>query len=361
MTSKNQTTPDSDVQLIERFTDADDARFKGTSDWFERSLQGLDRDAADKLTNMLRCVEQLAFVGNKASTEDTLSDVSPISEASLGDYGGYEIQEVVGRGGFGIVYKAWNDRLKRNVALKIPLPHVIADDLARRRFQLEARAAASLQHPNIVTVHKVIDNQQPAIAYEFCEGGTLYEFLRQNKQLPERTIIEVATGIAGALTHAHARGVLHRDLKPGNILLTKVDQQEGHANGFFFNGDWFVPKLTDFGLAKILDENSDLTQTDVIVGSVNYMAPEQVSGQFGQTGTFTDVFSFGAVLYWLLTGRSPFQTDSRIATLNHVQHHDPEPVRTHRADISSDLESICVKCLQKNTGGTIRICIHVTG
>jgi len=262
-------------------------------------------------------------------------------------YAGYQVEAILGRGGFGVVYKARDTQLGRSVAIKVPLPSVIANELLRGRFELEARASAALRHPNIVIVHDTISGSQPAIIYEYCNGGTLSDFAKDHSDpLPQSLIIDIAICVAGALRHAHAHGVLHRDLKPGNILLTDTGNEQ-RANGFCVNGKWWVPKLCDFGLAKLVDENSEMTQTNIIIGSVNYMAPEQASGNSRDSGTYTDIFSFGSVLYWMITGKPPFKAESRVVSLTQIETKDPDSPKSIRTDISRDLESVCLKCLQK--------------
>lgn len=358
MSSNRRTNKTPDDLLLERFSVADEARFRGDTDWATSSLADLPSAASSKLNGMLECLELLAAAGHSESVQrksDSAIATEPRKASVFGaaepgipqEYAGYQIEQLLGRGGFGVVYKAWNEQLRRTAAIKIPLPQVIASDSALQRFEVEARASAALQHPNIVIVHDAATGAQPAIVYEYCDGGTLTSFSKANDgPLRERLIFDIAISIAGALRHAHSRGVLHRDLKPSNILLKRATDAE-RADGFRVSDDWWIPKLCDFGLARIVNEASDATQTDMIMGSVNYMAPEQASGNSKASGTFTDVFSFGSVLYWMITGMPPFKADTRIISLLRLETQDPIPPRNLRPEISKDLQSVCLKCLQK--------------
>lgn len=359
MSSNFEINDEHDQVLLDRFVEADEARFRGDTDWAASSLVDLPHSAHSRLNHMLECMELLAAAGRteaeNAGTDFTgaPAELRPAGSLATAEgafpqaYAGYQIVEQLGRGGFGVVYKAWNAQLWRTAAIKIPLPQVIASDSALQRFEVEARASAALHHPNIVSIHAAFAGAQPAIVYEYCDGGTLASFASaQSRPLSEALILEIMISIAGALRHAHLRGVLHRDLKPANILLKRAADSE-RANGFQVGNDWWIPKLCDFGLARIVSETSDATQTDMIIGTVNYMAPEQASGNSRETGTFTDVFSFGCVLYWMITGTPPFKAETRLKSLLQLETQDPIPPRKLRSGISKNLQSVCLKCLQK--------------
>ncbi len=212
---------------------------------------------------------------------------------------GYEILEVIGRGGMGVVYKARQKSLKRTVALKMILggSHAGPGELAR--FRAEAEAVAQLQHPHIVQIHEIGQHQElPYFSLEFVGGGSLRAKLSATPQLP-RTAAQMVEKLAQAVHAAHQRGIVHRDLKPANVLLAASDPVHGVALG----GQHFVPKITDFGLAKRLDDDSGQTQTGQIVGTPSYMAPEQAAGKVRQIGPLADVYALGALLYEMLTGR----------------------------------------------------------
>ena len=245
---------------------------------------------------------------------------------------GYEIESILGRGGMGVVYKARHLTLKRTVALKMILArgHAGPGDLAR--FRTEAEAVARLQHPNIVQIHEVGDaDGHPYCALEFVEGGTLASKLG-GKPIPARETAKLVEALARAMQLAHSRNVVHRDLKPANILLT--------ADG--------TPKITDFGLARQLDNDSGATQAGAVLGTPSYMAPEQASGSSHEAGPAADVYALGAILYDCLTGRPPFLGTSVVETLDQVRTQEPMPPSRLQAIISPDLEAVCLKCLEKS-------------
>jgi serine/threonine-protein kinase len=243
---------------------------------------------------------------------------------------GYEILEVLGRGGMGVVYKARQLSLNRLVALKMIMAGSYAPPEALERFRREARAVAVLQHPNIVQVFDVGEYQgQPFIALEYVAGGDLGAKVRNSPLGPAEAAHLVAT-LAGAVHHAHQKGIIHRDLKPANVLLT----EDG------------TPKIADFGLVRQADESGH-TQMGAIVGTPNYMAPEQAAGHNKMIGPAVDVYALGSMLYELLTGQPPFRADSPLNTLLQVLNEEPAPPRRLRPDLPRDLELICLKCLQK--------------
>jgi WD40 repeat protein len=245
---------------------------------------------------------------------------------------GYEILGVLGHGGMGIVYRARQISLNRLVALKL-LRRTEED--AWVRFRVEAEAVALLEHPHIVHIHEVggLDGDFadcPYMALELMEGGSLARRL-DGAPLPPRRAAELVETLAGAIQFAHQQGILHRDLKPGNVLLT-----EGG-----------VPKISDFGLAKRLDEGAlGQTPTGAILGTPSYMPPEQATGQ-GGGGVTTDVYALGAMLYELLTGRPPFCGATALETLEQVRSQDPVPPSRLQPTVPRDLETICLKCLRK--------------
>lgn len=248
---------------------------------------------------------------------------------------GYDILGEIGRGGMGVVYKARQVSLNRIVALKMVLAGMHADPEALRRFRAEAEAVARLRHPNIVQVHDYGHGDGHAyLALEYVEGGTLTGKIACVPQTPEFAARTVQT-LAAAMQHAHTLGFVHRDLKPANVLVT--------ADG--------VLKITDFGLAKWLttgaDGSNDHTQTGALLGTPAYMAPEQTSGS-REIGPATDTYALGVILYQLLTGRPPFEGDSVLDVLRRVQEEEPLPPRRLRLSVPRDLETICLKCLEKH-------------
>jgi eukaryotic-like serine/threonine-protein kinase len=247
----------------------------------------------------------------------------------LGRFGKYELEAELGRGGMGVVYKARQVDLKRTVALKMVLSSQLASPEALERFQDEARAAAGLVHPHIVAVYEAghIDGQ-PYFAMQLIEGCSLGERVRQGP-LPPHEAARLVCTVAQAVHHLHDHGIVHRDLKPSNILLD--------ANGH--------PFVTDFGLVKVLGGGHHTT-TGAIVGTPSYMSPEQAASR-KDLGPATDVYSLGAILYELLTGRPPFAEESMLDTLAQVLESEPTAPRRLRPAIPADLELICLRCLEK--------------
>jgi tetratricopeptide (TPR) repeat protein len=245
---------------------------------------------------------------------------------------GYEILGELGRGGMGVVYKAKQQGLDRFVAIKMVLggDHAREEDLFR--FKVEAQAVASIQHPNIVQIYEVGEKDgTPYFSLEYIDGGTLHQKIANQPQSP-RESAAITHQLALALEHFHQRGVIHRDLKPANILMTLQG----------------IPKITDFGLAKRLEGNSSQTRTGSLMGTPSYMAPEQANGIIPAIGPLSDLYSLGAILYEMLTGRPPFQGATMLDTLDQVRSQEPVPPRRLQPKIPRDLETICLKCLQKD-------------
>ena len=250
----------------------------------------------------------------------------------LKQVGGYRILAELGRGGMGVVYRAEDQRLKRTVALKVVLSGAHSGAEERLRFQTEVEAAARLQHPNIVAVYEVgEDDGKPFMAMEFWPGGSLQDLVEDQPQEP-REAAAMVIAIADALHHAHLAGIVHRDIKPANILMTK-DR---------------VPKIADFGLAKKLDSEDSSTRTGAIMGSIGYMPPEQASGKTREATPANDIYSLGALLYKLLTGRPPFSGGSDWEMINSIVNSDPVSVLMIRPKLSVDLATICHKAMEKN-------------
>jgi serine/threonine-protein kinase len=267
------------------------------------------------------------------------------SRAGFPDIPGYEVLEELGRGGMGVVFKARQKALNRVVALKMILSGELASTQELDRFRREAEAIAQLRHPNIVQIYDV--GEYKGLAYfslEFCEGGRLSVKVREAPLRPAEAAALVER-LAGAVQAAHEAGVVHRDLKTGNVLLL--------ADG--------TPKITDFGLAKRFEAanplstnpgsnpkpREEITRTDAVLGTPSYMAPEQAFGDIRAVGLLADVYSLGAILYDLLTGRPPFLGPTTHDTLEQVRHREPTPPRRLEPNLPRDLETICLKCLEK--------------
>jgi WD40 repeat protein/serine/threonine protein kinase len=314
--------------------------------------------------------------------------------------GQFEILCELGRGGGGIVFLAIDTELGRQVALKVPYPDVLVWPNLRQRFVEEAQAAAKLRHPNIIPVFEAGEVGLICyIASEYCPGPTLGAWLQaRGSPVPFRLAAELVVALSDAIEHAHSQGILHRDIKPRNVLLelgvgcqvsvpddetqespvsvvsvssvvNKVDShsdQDGPAR--------LVPKLTDFGLAKLMERERDATRTGAVLGTPNYMAPEQAEGRLADIGVATDVYGLGVVLYELIAGRPPFQGESDFHTLQQIARDDPPPPGRFRSRATSsswirqnsgallkfgnfsygsqtvprDLEAICLRCLEKS-------------
>ncbi len=265
-----------------------------------------------------------------------LSRTSPSSAEVLGPstglVAGYEILGVLGRGGMGVVYKARQVQLGRLVALKMILAGAHAGSSDRDRFRTEAEAIARLQHANIVQVHEIGEHEgKPFFSLEFCSGGSLDRKLN-GTPLPAQEAARLLETLARAMQAAHSQSVIHRDLKPANVLLA--------ADG--------TPKITDFGLAKKLDDVGQ-TASGAIMGTPSYMAPEQANGS-KQIGPAADVYALGAILYECLTGRPPFKAATPLDTILQVAMDEPVPPSQLQPKTPRDLETICLKCLHKEAG-----------
>ncbi|HEY7426921.1 MAG TPA: protein kinase, partial [Gemmataceae bacterium] len=315
------------------------------------------RDCPELLDELRRRVRALlalypALGGPPTVDAEAASDTTPRAALDLPrptKVPGYEILGELGRGGMGVVYKARHLALGRVVALKMVLAGAHAGAEQRRRFRAEAEAAAMLSHPHIVQVYEVGEHDGcPYFSLEYVEGRNLQDVLSESRPAPAESAALVEQ-LARAVDYAHRRGVVHRDLKPANVLLSfsrDAERSAGALRSASRLNAW-GPKITDFGLAKRLDDEQARTRTGDVVGTPSYMAPEQADGKLGKVGPATDLYSLGAILYEMLAGAPPFESLSAWETIGLVISAEPEPPSRRKPGVPRDLETICLKCLQK--------------
>jgi serine/threonine protein kinase/tetratricopeptide (TPR) repeat protein len=270
---------------------------------------------------------------------------------------GYDILEELGRGGMGVVYKARHRRLQRLVALKMVLAGAHAGAVGLARFRAEAEAVAKLQHANIVQIYETGEHEgRPFFSLEFVDGGSLDQRIGSAPTNP-RAAAHLMETLARTMDVAHQRGIVHRDLKPANILLAKIGSESSMVRHRETDASslpaehWVrntVPKIADFGLAKNVEGDSGQTGSGTILGTPSYMAPEQAGGKNREVGPAADVYSLGAILYELLVGRPPFKAGNPIDTIRMVLEQEPVPPRQLEPRVPHDLETICLKCLEKD-------------
>jgi len=290
------------------------------------------------------CLAKVALGSDPAAAPGVTIDVNhlavqaePHTSSSSFDrvqyFGDYELLAEIARGGMGVVYKARQVSLNRIVAVKMILAGQLASEAEVKRFRTEAEAAAQLQHPNIVAIHEVGEHQgQQYFSMDFVAGSSLAARLGK-EPLPIGEAVRWMKTIAEAVHFAHQRGILHRDLKPANVLLDEFD----------------LPRITDFGLAKRLERVEQITASGAILGTPDYMSPEQAAGRHDITGPAGDVFSLGAMLYEMITGRVPFRGSNLAETLSHILQNEPVPPNRLNPRVPPDLETICLKCLEKRS------------
>src|SRR5437588_8823441 len=290
---------------------------------------GIFPDAVAGLDSSAGSLDELSY--------DNAKPTSGVKEAvraatMLGELGDYELLEEVGRGGQGVVFRARQKSLNRTVALKVISLGQWASKTHLKRFRLEAKAAARLEHPGIVPIYEVGERDGSCyFSMKFVEGGQLDEVVRRTP-MPIRQAVELIAKVARTVHYAHEHLILHRDIKPGNILLDAKGE----------------PHLTDFGLARLVESESSVTQTLDVLGTPSYMAPEQAVGNNAAVSSATDVYGLGAVLYQLLTGQPPFAGGATYETIKLLLNTEPRQPRLLNPKIDRDLSTICLKCLEKD-------------
>jgi len=342
-------SPEQNAVIAHHLADCDSCRNdveRITDDAELRRLQHKQRElhaSHTPRTPLQNLHDRLYGIGSTSERESYSIRTSPATteEFTQTTLGRFNLKERLGAGGFGVVYLADDTQLNRQVALKIPRAGTLADPEAHERFQREVRAAAGLHHPQIVAVYDAgqIDGVY-YLAAAYCPGITLHRWLRDRNGPAspfEGALIVMA--LAEAAQHAHINGVLHRDIKPQNVLLDPTTRYRELP---------FCPKLTDFSVAKLLEQEANVTATNVLIGTPRYMAPEQAAGRREQIGPACDVYALGVVLYELLTGMPPIAGDDNADTLRRVLTDEPQSLRKHISAIPRDLEAICLKCLEKS-------------
>jgi eukaryotic-like serine/threonine-protein kinase len=298
--------------------------------------------------------------GRSAAGRDSAADQSFIStDRTLGGLTvpGYDLLQELGRGGMGVVYKARHRGLNRLVALKMILGGAHVSQIGLARFRTEAEAVAKLHHANIVQIFETGEHDGcPYLTLEFVEGGSLEQQMRESPLSPSAAA-ELVETLARAMDFAHQHGIVHRDLKPANILLAKhsghstVMRRRDIGSSTLSADHWSrttSPKIADFGLAKRVDDDSSNTQSGTILGTPCYMAPEQAQGRNTEVGPAADIYALGAIFYELLIGRPPFKANNPLDTIRQVIGQDPVPPRQLEPRVPHDLETICLKCLEKD-------------
>jgi hypothetical protein len=296
-------------------------------------------DLASELADFFANQEEVAQLAHGMAGHAEAPTLAPgatsvlTAGAKLRYFGDYELLEEIARGGMGVVYKARQVSLNRLVALKMILAGQLASAQDVQRFHTEAEAAANLEHPHILPIYEVGEHDgQHYFSMKLIDGGNLAQRLAAGPRLSAQETARLLADVARAVHYAHQRGILHRDLKPANILLDSAGQ----------------PYVADFGLAKRVEGDTKLTHSGAIVGTPSYMAPEQARAK-KTLSTAVDVYSLGAILYELLTGRPPFQASTPLDTVLQLLDKEPDRPRTKNRAIDRDLETICLKCLKKNS------------
>lgn len=296
--------------------------------------QHIGRHDGDSQKSLSALTQTVSYVQSWETYTVAPTQNQPDDNPSSTEFGGYELLHEIAKGGMGVVYKARHRKLNRIVALKMIRSSELAGEEQVRRFHSEAEAAAQLDHPGIVPVFEVGEaNGQHFFSMAFVQGKSLHAKVTDVGPLAAKEAASLMRAVANAVEFAHDKGIVHRDIKPQNILLDEHGE----------------PRVADFGLAKHVHGGSDLTAAGQVMGTPSYMAPEQASGKIEEVDASSDVYSVGATLYFLLTSRPPFQAASTMDTLRQVVDAEPAPPRQLNPDVPRDLETICLKCLRKES------------
>jgi len=313
-------------------------------DYFESTDAGVTLSLAELIEKYPNAETQIR---DFLAMENRLGSIAPIASTKPDAFQEcFKILKVLGQGGMGRVYLAFDPRLRRQVALKVPICDLRHNEEARERFFREGQIAASIQHPNVVTIYEFgEDDKQCFIVAEYVDGPTLHEWLVQrNEPLPVRTTATFVRALARAVQTAHARGILHRDLKPANVLLQTDDDGTGDDKSVVVvDGERVRPRITDFGLACFADDLASLTTTGAMIGTAAYMAPEQATGH--PIGPQSDVFALGLILYEMLFGVRAFEDKSIVELVDRFR--DRKPITLPESPtLPTDLRTICERSIQ---------------
>jgi eukaryotic-like serine/threonine-protein kinase len=362
---------DLDPELEHLMSEMDDALFAGRSTAsFEQviaerfgedcsqivsTLKALHsvRSAAGSLSSTSREDMGAAF-DHTRSTANATTWVRATSGLERTVFGRFEILERLGSGGAGTVFRARDSRLERLVALKVARAEALFSTEAKQRFVREAQTLAALRHPNIIPIYEFGESGGlPYIVEELCDGPNLAVWLKRaadaHQAVPIQAAVRWTLLLAEAVSHAHSCGIVHRDLKPSNVLLAKPTAQPSQPLRGENAPDALVPRVTDFGIAKLFESEDSVTESQAVLGTAAYMAPEQAEGRSREVGPPADVYSLGVILYELLAGQRPIEGRSDVDTLRRVLTDEPLPLSQVRRDIPLDLEAICLKCLDKDS------------
>ncbi|HLG43151.1 MAG TPA: protein kinase, partial [Planctomycetota bacterium] len=290
--------------------------------------------SSDKLKELADNAPTLML--EERASQDLPEDVAKAAANPANDLGKYIKMGALGRGGMGVVVKSWDRNLRRYVALKF-LETTSPEDL--KRFQREAQLAASLRHPNIVQVHEMGSVRGRAyIAMDYVQGHSLEKY---GGKIPPKKLFEIMSPICDALSTAHAREIIHRDVKPHNIMIDIPAAGQSQSKKLH-------PYIMDFGLAKVVNMDSSLSVSGVIMGTPHYMSPEQASGQINAVDPRSDLYSLGATMYWLLSGKAPLDGETPLQIVLRLQTDEPPPLRKIKPDVPADVDTIIMKCLAKD-------------